>query len=180
LSLWYFFSESTPQSSEGGEWSQGTSPPSNATAAPAALPAVAQLPPEGFYPVYLPPGYGLPEPQPNADGSAPTGPPTLVPVYISGFAPYGYPPGAIFQLTSPGTHPPHPPVTQPPTAEAGTVPAADKSSSEVASPRTGSSIATAAQDTVNEDTRGVKPGENAKALSEAGAISTYDGSTSDV
>ncbi|KAJ3764073.1 hypothetical protein EV360DRAFT_77787 [Lentinula raphanica] len=113
------------------EWSQGSpTPPSTATTS-TTIP-VAPLPPvpEGLYQVYLPPGYALPDSQPNGDGSTPAGP-TLVPFYIGGFAPYGFPPGAVFQLPPPGTHPPPPPASQPATVEAGTVPAAAQNSSEV-------------------------------------------------
>jgi len=127
---------SSQSTSEGGEWPQSSPPPPpNAATTSAAVPTVPQFaPPEGFYPIYIPPGYPLPEPQANADGSAPSGTPTLMPFYIGGFAPYpGYPAGAaIFQLPPLGTHPLPPPALQPQAAEAGTVSAIDKSSEEVA------------------------------------------------
>ncbi|KAJ3736751.1 hypothetical protein DFJ43DRAFT_1050627 [Lentinula guzmanii] len=124
--------EYSTQPSDGGEWSQGSPPPPSTAATSTTIHPVAQLPPvpEGLYPIYLPPGYALPEPQPNGDGSTPSGP-TLVPFYIGGFAPYGYPPGAVFQLPPPGTHPPPPPSSETTTVEAGAVPAAAKDSTEV-------------------------------------------------
>ncbi|KAJ4490261.1 hypothetical protein J3R30DRAFT_3420331 [Lentinula aciculospora] len=118
-------------SCEGGEWLQGSPSPPNTATTSTAIHPVAQFPPvpEGLYPIYLPPGYPSPDSQPNGDGSAAPGP-TLVPFYIGGFAPYGYPPGAVFQLPPPGTHPPPPPASQPTTVEAGSVSAAAKDLTE--------------------------------------------------
>ncbi|KAF8830504.1 uncharacterized protein C8R40DRAFT_1167369 [Lentinula edodes] len=143
--------EYTAQSpSEGGEWPQGSPPPPNTATTSGTLHSVAQFPPvpEGLYPIYLPPGYTLPEPQPNVDGSAPSGP-TLVPFYIGSFAPYGLPPGAVFQLPPQGTHPPPPPASQSMTVEAGTVSTAAKRSAEQVSDSTTASVPTAT--TISED-----------------------------
>jgi len=110
------YSSQTP-TEEG--WPPGSSP------GPISPPqSIIHAPLEGFYPIYLPPGYPVPDSQPNTDGSAPPAPP-FMPFYI----PFPYPP--IFQLPPSSTHP-LPPPAQTATAEVGTVSAAIKSSDEVA------------------------------------------------
>ncbi|KAF5389623.1 hypothetical protein D9757_004179 [Collybiopsis confluens] len=149
------------QTSESGDWTQGSSatPPSpSAAPAPSAAspsaPAPPQLPPEGFYPIYFPPGYPMQELQANPVGSTPAAAPTFVPIFIGGFAPYGYPPGAMFQLPPPGTHPPPTPAYQATTTEAGTVLAADKSSEADTDASDRSPVVrNGAEDSTNEDSR---------------------------
>ncbi|KIK68619.1 hypothetical protein GYMLUDRAFT_727679 [Collybiopsis luxurians FD-317 M1] len=163
--------EDTSQPSEGGDWPQGSPTPPSTTPAPSAAPQpTVQFPPEGFYPIYIPPGYPLPDLQSSADGSASTVAPALVPIYIGGFAPYGYPPGAIFQFPPAGTHPPPPPASQAPTTEAGTVPAVGKGSeASIEATSRGSSGTAAEVSTTKDDQDEAKSDENTKVPSAAAA-----------
>ncbi|KAF9051937.1 hypothetical protein BJ165DRAFT_1524830 [Panaeolus papilionaceus] len=115
-----------------GDWPSGTATPTTATTA-AAIHAVAQYTPEGYYQVFYPSGFlpppppGAPHPggphdgQPPADGSPPH-PPVPYFVHPGAYPPFAYqhiyggppPPGAPVQLVStPGGAPIAPPPPQP-------------------------------------------------------------------
>lgn len=95
-----------------GEWPAGSHPPTAATTA-AALHAVTSYahPPEGYYPVFYPPGGAfMPQPphdgQPNPDGSPPhAAQPPMMPYYLH---PAAYPPFHPY----PPMYPPPPPGAQ--------------------------------------------------------------------
>lgn len=112
IQVWSFFQFVAGSNRLSGEWPAGSHPPTAATTA-AALHAVTSYahPPEGYYPVFYPPGGAfMPQPphdgQPNPDGSPPhAAQPPMMPYYLH---PAAYPPFHPY----PPMYPPPPPGAQ--------------------------------------------------------------------
>lgn len=111
--------EPVPSPADGqpdGEWTQGSQPPAATPATTAAaMHAVAQFAPDGYYSLFYPQGPYMPphthEGQPSQEGTPPhPNGPHIMPYYVhpGSFPPYPYGhPGAIYP----------PPLQQPPTAQ---------------------------------------------------------------
>lgn len=120
IQVWSFFQFVAGSNRLLGEWPAGSHPPPTAATTAAALHAVTSYahPPEGYYPVFYPPGGAfMPQPphdgQPNPDGSPSHGAaqPPMMPYYIH---PAAYPPFHPY----PPMYPPPPPGAQQPPLQA--------------------------------------------------------------